>query len=209
MAVMNTFDSNDHPRNHPSNAGRFSDKVHSDPEGALSVLHIGPHDPIGYTYKAENYTPSALAEVLIRNGELSPGARGMTAENALDQLADATGVDRDDEYSFESDDFPKVITGDMVSIADAPWLGREYFAFDDWEPHTAQDALDVFAESLDLPQDEMDLIWDETDYTAGPAAVLDVLRGNIIQLGLDVDTFDLPTQYNAPAPAGTIEREAA
>lgn len=65
---------------------------------------------IGYTYRAKNYTPSALIIYMVARGELSPAARwDMSPEDALDQLASAYGIERDDEYSFDSDNFPKVI----------------------------------------------------------------------------------------------------
>lgn len=62
-----------------------------------------------YTYNAETLCPECVIERMISQGEASPGARGMATEDALDQIAGANGIDRQDEYSFDSDDFPKVI----------------------------------------------------------------------------------------------------
>ena len=64
---------------------------------------------IGYTYRADNYTPTALIGYMVQIRELSPAAIDMHPEDALDQLAGAYCIDRDDEFWFDSDDFPKVI----------------------------------------------------------------------------------------------------
>lgn len=66
-------------------------------------------DIAGYTYKAENYRPDQLIELLITEGVASPGARSLTVEEALDQIASANAIDRYDERSFDSSEFPKVI----------------------------------------------------------------------------------------------------
>lgn len=87
---------------------------------------------VGYMYQAEEYTPEALhariiggapwmrqsvAEWLpsdgprnwIEAGILAPAARDMPIEDVLNQAAAYLGIDRDDETSFDSDDFPKLI----------------------------------------------------------------------------------------------------
>ena len=66
-------------------------------------------DIVGYTFRAENYCPDCLIERMVDQGHLSPAAREMAAEVALDQHAEANAIDRDDEWSFDTDDFPKVI----------------------------------------------------------------------------------------------------
>lgn len=81
-------------------------------------------DIVGYTYRAENHLPAHLIEALIAEGRLSPGARGMDADEALDQLAAVEGIDRQDEYSFDSDEFPKVILVGNVTEDDEDWLSR-------------------------------------------------------------------------------------
>ena len=81
-------------------------------------------DFAGYTYKAENYRAEALVELLIKEGRLAPGARGTGAEEALNQLAGGEGVERDDERSFDSDDFPKTISVHQLTDDDIDWLVR-------------------------------------------------------------------------------------
>lgn len=71
---------------------------------------------VGYTYCSSEYSPAqwheAYVERWIAGGVLSPAARDMAVEDILNQAAAYLGIDRDDEYSFDSDDFPKVILGE-------------------------------------------------------------------------------------------------
>jgi hypothetical protein len=73
-------------------------------------------DIVGYMYCAAEYSPeqwrAAYVERWIAGGVLAPAARDMRVEDILDQAAAYMGVDRSDEYSFDSDDFPKVILGE-------------------------------------------------------------------------------------------------
>jgi len=80
-------------------------------------------DIVGYTYNAENYLPDSLIETLITKGMLAPGARGMSTEEALDQAAAIDGIDRYDERSFDSGDFPKVIFSEQLTTDDLEWMG--------------------------------------------------------------------------------------
>ncbi|MFZ2527652.1 MAG: hypothetical protein WAX14_08365 [Rhodococcus sp. (in: high G+C Gram-positive bacteria)] len=75
-------------------------------------------DIAGYTYKVENYSPAQLIEVLIAEGVASPGARGMAVEDVLDQIAGANAIDRYDERTFDSSEFPKVIFVSQLSEDD-------------------------------------------------------------------------------------------
>jgi hypothetical protein len=87
---------------------------------------VSTADIAGYTYNTENYTPTNLIEVLIAAGEASPAARDMAVEDVLDQIAGANAVDRYDERSFDSSEFPKVIFWSQVDMEhDWEWLGEE------------------------------------------------------------------------------------
>ena len=66
-------------------------------------------DIAGYTYDTQNFEPGDLIEYMIAKGELSPGARGMSIEDVLDQHAGGLGIDRHDERSYDSSEHPKVI----------------------------------------------------------------------------------------------------
>lgn len=66
---------------------------------------------VGYTYNAENYMPEAIVAQLTTNpGNVNHHRAVVTAPEAhLDLLARLAGIDRTDERSFDSGDFPKVI----------------------------------------------------------------------------------------------------
>jgi hypothetical protein len=71
--------------------------------------HQNRYSPVAYMFQADLYTPAGLVNRLVELGIRSPGAWSMSAEDVLDQWANDEGVERNDEYSFNSDDFPKVI----------------------------------------------------------------------------------------------------
>lgn len=62
-----------------------------------------------YTYRAETQCSACLTDAMIAAGDASPAARDMPTEDVLDQCAGASAIDRDDEASFDSDEFPKVV----------------------------------------------------------------------------------------------------
>lgn len=70
---------------------------------------MGTTDVVAYTYNAENWTPMGLVEVGIREKWLAPAARDMVTEDVLDQAQHDFGIDRQDERSYDSGTFPKVI----------------------------------------------------------------------------------------------------
>ena len=62
---------------------------------------------IGYTYRAESYYGESIIE---QDGVTSNDyPESMSVEDVLDAEAALRGINREDEYSFDSDDFPKVI----------------------------------------------------------------------------------------------------
>lgn len=79
-------------------------------------------DIVGYTFQAENHSPEAILGVL--------GLTGDNAEEALDALAAIRGINRQDEYSFDSSEFPKVIRDSQLICSDRDWNadapGHEY-----------------------------------------------------------------------------------
>lgn len=90
----------------------------------------GPTHPdiAGYTFQGQNFEPHALIDHLVSAGELSPAALNAPVEEALDQHAGANAIDRYDEASFDSDDFPKVIFRHQLDPEhDADW----YSGFND------------------------------------------------------------------------------
>lgn len=63
---------------------------------------------VGYTYKAENYTPDGLRETLIAANIVRPDSP-VPIEQTLNVWAMVLHIDREDLYSYDSDDFPKPI----------------------------------------------------------------------------------------------------
>jgi len=73
---------------------------------------------VGYTFNADTYCPSHIADVLPTGpGEAYDGWSLLipaSAEENLTEIAIAFGIDRDDEHSFDSGEFPKTITREQA-----------------------------------------------------------------------------------------------
>jgi hypothetical protein len=87
----------------------------------MSILH---NQITGYTYKADNYCPTHIIDSLAtyeggmyEGWELAPGAY-VSAEDTLDEIAYAFHIDRLDEDTFDSGDFPKVILDHQATWRD-------------------------------------------------------------------------------------------
>lgn len=64
-------------------------------------------DIVAYTFKADTYCPDCIV------AQVTPGVTA-TAEDVLKLIADLRGIERMDEWSFDSGDFPKVVFGSQV-----------------------------------------------------------------------------------------------
>lgn len=72
-------------------------------------MYVRQSTVVGYAYKADIWCPACMEE-----SSLLEGVKPASAEWMLDDAATRLGVDRHDECSFDSDDFPKVVTvGDL------------------------------------------------------------------------------------------------
>lgn len=71
-----------------------------------------------YTYRADRHCAACLIEAMIASGDAAPAARDMPAEDVLDQCAEAMAIDRRDETSFDSDEFPKPVFLDWIDPDD-------------------------------------------------------------------------------------------
>ena len=88
---------------------------------------------VGYTFMTENICPTCTINRMIGAGLASPGARDMRVEDVLDQIAASEGIDRTDEHTFDSGEFPKVIFASQIgcSLCDdiddsrCEWCGEE------------------------------------------------------------------------------------
>lgn len=68
---------------------------------------------VGYTFNADNYCPDCTFDGW--NGNRPADMPGYASvEQLLTAIAKSRGIDRDDESSFDSGDFPKVIFADQV-----------------------------------------------------------------------------------------------
>lgn len=66
------------------------------------------YSPVGYSYRADNYCLDCIPAVVAG----TVGYRGdecNCAEHQLDRIAAVRGIDRNDESSFDMDNFPKHI----------------------------------------------------------------------------------------------------
>lgn len=71
--------------------------------------------PQGYSYQANTYCPDCI--LVVVTGVQSQALVGReSVEDALTHIAKAKGIDYADEYSYDSDDFPKVITAEDESV---------------------------------------------------------------------------------------------
>lgn len=77
---------------------------------------MGKHsfDIAGYTYRAEQYTPRGMIEKLVKFASVRLPVGEITAETMLDAWAARNNVNRQDEMTFDSDEFPKVIFEDQA-----------------------------------------------------------------------------------------------
>lgn len=77
-------------------------------------MYLKSYQVVGYIYDAALHHPDCVIELLIRKGMASPAARDMDPERVLDQVAAANAINRGDEFSFSSDEFPQVVFVDDV-----------------------------------------------------------------------------------------------
>jgi len=74
-----------------------------------------------YLYRADLYCPACVIEAMIAFRDASPAARDLPVEAVLDQCAQARALDRSDETSFDSSEFPKVVL--LADVADGDRCG--------------------------------------------------------------------------------------
>lgn len=66
-------------------------------------------DIVGYVFQAEIVCPEHMKQEALRWEDTTPAAAEMDIEPLLDQVAEYRLIDRSDESSFDSDEFPKVV----------------------------------------------------------------------------------------------------
>jgi hypothetical protein len=108
-------------------------------------MHSLPYDIAGYTYNADNYCERHVFGAMGKRR-----LPGRTVEESLDTYAAQRGIDRQDERSFDSGDFPKVIFRDQAHDG--------CNAANDYEPGQCGDRCGKCGEPLDgscpnIPED--------------------------------------------------------
>ena len=71
-----------------------------------------------YTYQADIYCPACLIEAMIADGIAAPAARDMPTDDVLEQCAGALAIDRDDDTTYDTSEFPKPWTDEIIRAAD-------------------------------------------------------------------------------------------
>lgn len=82
-----------------------------------------PDTIVGYTYRADTYCPTCVlakyrAVGLLTGRFVNKYGPETDVEEVLTGLAIWRGIDREDEWTFDSDDFPKVIFADTIRRGD-------------------------------------------------------------------------------------------
>jgi hypothetical protein len=120
---------------------------------------------VGYTFAVDNYCPDCIVASLPTGpGEafdgwaLAKGADNMSTEANLSEVAAAFGIDRDDERTFDSSEFPKVIFSDQATWMDQCCVCGVYLD----EGHNAESLLTI-AKGLGE-----ELGYSEPERTSGP-----------------------------------------
>lgn len=76
-------------------------------------------DIAGYTYQADIYGRCCIVSAVTSSPAYDGWALGegivMPVEQNLDEIAAHFQIDRQDEHTFDSGDFPKVVFEDMLS----------------------------------------------------------------------------------------------
>jgi hypothetical protein len=71
------------------------------------------YDVVAYTYRADNFCPDCIVATLGNERDVALASL-LGTEDALTALATLRGIDREDERSFDSGEFPKVVFRDQL-----------------------------------------------------------------------------------------------
>lgn len=100
-----------------------------------TAIGFHPDELVGYTLAGQTYCPThAIVALPTGPGQpydgwaLAEGAVILSPEDNLDEIAWAFGVDRSDETSYESKDFPtRLRAREVISPTDAEVLGDDTY----------------------------------------------------------------------------------
>lgn len=88
-------------------------------------MPLMPFDIVAYSYRADIYCPLCILSMCNEPSEFE---EYRDVECALADYALILGIDRYDEYSYDSGDFPKVVFRD--SVEDPEYCGHCHEAID-------------------------------------------------------------------------------
>lgn len=158
-------------------------------------------EAVGYTYRAELYSIKEIAGRM--RSDLPDATTPLTGDHAdyLSNLANELDIDVSDPYSYDTDDFPKPIFEDQVTIAEHPLLEREYWDTPgyDSEPSTAEDALEKWVETFDDNTPGLkDALLNGTVWNAPAEQNLRTIAANANDIGVDLEDigYPLPIRHN-------------
>ena len=100
---------------------------------AFTAIGFHPDELVGYTLAGQTYCPTHTITALptgpgqtYDGWALADGAVILSPEDTLDEIAWAFGIDRADETSFDSQDFPaRLRAREVISPSDAEALGDD------------------------------------------------------------------------------------
>lgn len=133
MVGMSTYDETKHPRGgNPVNTGEYSEKSNSAPEGTLPATSHRESNTeylegaIGFTFRAENYSEDDVIPAM-KNSMLRLELASIDTTDpreAIVELADTLNLDLTNEYTYDSDAFPKPVFTDQLTCSDRSWAGE-------------------------------------------------------------------------------------
>lgn len=71
---------------------------------------------VGYVYKADIFCEKCIRRKLRVENFITEKERSHKTEDFLDLISEEMGIKRDDEYSFDSWEFPKVIFASDIEL---------------------------------------------------------------------------------------------
>lgn len=82
-------------------------------------MRVQDYQIAGYAYRAAEYCPVCAVRAVLAHERLEGHGLSYVPDEALDLMARFRGIERGNESSFDSDDFPKVIFGYQAEDAES------------------------------------------------------------------------------------------
>lgn len=82
-------------------------------------MRVQDYQVAGYVYRADVYCPACAVREVLDARRLEGHGLSHVPSEALALVARFEGINVEDEYSFDSDDFPKVVFGYQAEDAES------------------------------------------------------------------------------------------